>query len=46
MNDTKSPNFIKKFYKDRKPKNNAILLLIIFFVILFFFITILRMNIT
>jgi len=46
MNNLKTPNFIEKFYKDRKSKNNAILLLIIFFVILFFFITILRMNIT
>ena len=46
MNDSKSPNFIEKFYKDRRSKNNVILLLIIFFVILFFLITILRMNIT
>ncbi len=46
MNDPKLPNFIEKFYKDRKSKNNAILILIVFFVILFFLITILRMNIT
>ena len=46
MKDFKEPNFIEKFYKDRKLKNNTVLLLIIFFVILFFFITILRMNIT
>ncbi len=46
MNNLKSPNFIEKFYKDRKSKNSVVLLLIIFFVILFFFITILRMNIT
>ena len=46
MNDLKSPNFVEKFYKDRKSKNNVILILIIFFVILFFLITILRMNIT
>ena len=24
MNDLKTPNFIEKFYKDRKSKNNAI----------------------
>ncbi len=46
MNNPKTSNFVEKFYKDRKFKNNIILLLIIFFVVLFFFITILRMNIT
>ena len=46
MNDSKSPNFVEKFYNARKSKIKVILLLIIFFVILFFLITILRMNIT
>ena len=36
MNDLKTPNFIEKFYKDRKSKNNAILLLIIFLYFCFF----------
>ena len=40
------PNFVEKFYKERKNKNITILILIVFFVVLFFLITILRMNIT
>ena len=46
MNKIKAPNFVKRFYKERKSKNLIILFLIIFFVVLFFLITVLRMNIT
>ena len=46
MNKFEAPNFVKKFYKERKSKNLIILFLIIFFVVLFFLITVLRMDIT
>ncbi len=45
MNKNLDPNYIAKFYKNRKNKNLIILFLILFFVLLFFLITILRMNV-